>query len=79
MTDDTREDFFRSVATQEDNRIVGVSYSDGLEVDSCLLQVGTSGDFACAYLSDPQVREIRDALDAFLALPLETFDESSNR
>lgn len=76
---DTREEFYRSVATQEANHIVGVSYSDGLDLDSCLLQVGISGNFACAFLSDPQVRELRDALDAFLALPLETFDESSNR
>lgn len=65
---DTREDFYRSVATQEDDRIVGISYSDSLHgTDSCLLQVGTTGDFACAYLSDPQVQELRDALDAFLA------------
>ena len=68
----TREDFFRSVATQEDGRIVGVSHSDSLQgADSCLLQVGTPGDFACAYLSDPQVHELRDALDAFLATPRE--------
>ena len=65
---DTREDFFRTVATQEDDRIVGISYSDSLQgTDSCLLQVGITGDFACAYLSDPQVHELRDALDAFLA------------
>ena len=70
---DTREDFFRTVATQEDDRIVGISYSDSLQgMDSCLLQVGSTGAFACAYLSDPQVQQLRDALDAFLAAKPET-------
>jgi hypothetical protein len=68
----TREDFFRSIQTQEDGRSVGVSYSDSLEgLDSCLLQVGSEGDFTCAYLSDQQARELRDALDAYLAAPTE--------
>lgn len=68
----TREDFLRRVATQENGRIVAVSHSDSLEGgDSCLLQVGVIGDFACAYLSDPQAQELRDALDAFLATPHE--------
>jgi hypothetical protein len=33
--------------------------------------VGSEGDFACAYLSEQQARELRDTLDAFLAAPTE--------
>jgi hypothetical protein len=45
----TREDFFRSIQTQEVGRSVGLSYSDSLEgLDSCLLQVGSEGSFTCA-------------------------------
>jgi hypothetical protein len=68
----TRGDFFRSIQTQEDGRTVGVSYSDSLEgLGSCLLQVGREGNFDCAYLGEQQARELRDALDAYLAAPTE--------
>jgi hypothetical protein len=68
----TRGDFFRSIQTQEDGRTVGVSYSDSLEgLDSCLLQVGREGNSDCVYLGEQQARELRDALDAYLAAPTE--------
>lgn len=72
-TEDDRGEFFRQITTQEEGRLVVVSSSDslGIEGNSCLLQIGTLEGFVCAYLTDGQAQELRDALLAFLAIPAE--------